>query len=428
MKEQPVFPRRVSLKAFEHRTGSPVFRDVEDQVREIVESVRSGGEARVRQLAQRFDNLSSSDQLFYSNGDFSKAFELMSKEDQNRLEATAARIRLFAEAQRGCFSDLDVAILGGRAGHRIVAVDNAGCYVPGGRHPLPSSLLMTVIPARIAGVRSVWVATPRPDPVIMAAAWVAGADGLIAAGGAHGIAALAFGVGPLPPSDVIVGPGNKFVTAAKKILAGEVRIDMLAGPSELVIIADDGADPTRLAADLLAQAEHDEEAFPVLISLSEPLVTAVEAALATQLDTLSTATTARISLRNGGSLHAANDREAVSLCDTLAPEHVQVCTKNPQAIAHLLQHYGALILGERSSAVFGDYGAGPNHVLPTGRSARTTSGLSVFTFLRVQTWLALNDASFELDIIAAESAWFARLEGLEGHARAVEVRTHRQSA
>jgi len=310
----------------------------------------------------------------------------------------------------------------------MIAVENAGCYVPGGRYPLPSSLLMTVIPARVAGVRSVWVATPRPDPIIMATAWVAGADGLIAAGGAQGIAALAFGVGPLPPSDVIVGPGNQYVTLAKKVLAGEIRIDMLAGPSELVIIADDEADPTRLAADLLAQAEHDVEAFPVLISLSESLRTAVEEALGIQLRTLSTADTARTSLRNGGSLIVSNDREAARLCDALAPEHVQICTKNPQATADLLQHYGALFLGEQSAEVFGDYGAGPNHVLPTGRNARTSAGLSVFTFLRVQTWLDLKKDLPELETLANESAWLARIEGLEGHARAVEMRTHRQSA
>lgn len=422
MKKESLFPRRDSLEAFERRSGSAFYRDVEDQVREIVESVRSGGESRIRQFAQTFDNRSSSAPLFYRKSELLEAFEKLSTEEQGLFQAAGARIRSFAEAQRGSLADLDVAITGGRAGHRIIAVENAGCYVPGGRYPLPSSLLMTVISARVAGVHSVWVATPRPDPMIMAAAWIAGADGLLASGGAHGIAALAFGVGPVPPSDVIVGPGNRYVTAAKKVLAGEIRIDMLAGPTELIIIADDEADPRRLAADLLAQAEHDEDAFPVLISLSESLVTAVEVELAIQLNTLSTATTARISLRNGGSLLASNDREAAHFCDNLAPEHVQVCTKNPQATAVLLRHYGALFLGEQSTEVFGDYGAGPNHVLPTGRSARTTAGLSVFTFLRVQTWLALNDVSFELDKLAAESAWFARLEGLEAHARAVERR------
>ena len=196
----------------------------------------------------------------------------------------------------------------------------------------------------------------------------------------------------------------------------------------MVIIADDKADPTRLAADLLAQAEHDVEAFPVLISLSESLRTAVEEALEIQLRTLSTADTARTSLRNGGSLIVSNDREAARLCDALAPEHVQICTKNPQATADLLQHYGALFLGEQSAEVFGDYGAGPNHVLPTGRNARASAGLSVFTFLRVQTWLDLKKDLPELETLANESAWLARIEGLEGHARAVEVRTHRQSA
>ncbi len=422
MKKQSVFPRRDSIEAFERRIGSVYFRSVEEPVRDIVESVRRGGEARIRQLRQTYDDLSGSDPLFYGESELYEAFELLSTEEQGRLQATGARIRSFSEAQRGCLSDLDVAVPGGRAGHRIVAIENAGCYVPGGRYPLASSLLMTVIPARVAGVRSVWVATPRPDPILLATACIAGADGLIAAGGAHGIAALAFGVGPVPSSDIIVGPGGRYVTAAKKVLAGEVRIDMPAGPSELVIIADDAADPTLLAADLLAQAEHDVEAFPVLISLSESLITRVEAALESQLDTLSTAATARISFKNGGSFLVSNDREAAHLCDSLAPEHVQVCTRNPKATADLLQHYGSLFLGERSAVVFGDYGTGPNHVLPTGRSARTTAGLSVSTFLRIQTWLSLNEASPEFDTLATESAWLARFEGLEAHARAVEMR------
>ncbi|HVX89148.1 MAG TPA: histidinol dehydrogenase, partial [Gemmatimonadales bacterium] len=339
-------------------------------------------------------------------------------EERAMLERTAERVRRFAEAQRATLTDLDTPIPGGRAGHTVAPVERAGCYAPGGRYPLPSSVLMTVIAARAAGVREVWVATPRPDPVLLAAAAVAGADGLFAVGGAQAIAALAYGAGPVPRCDLIVGPGNRWVTAAKRIVAGDVGIDMLAGPSELVVVADDAADPALVAADLLAQAEHDIDALPVLITPSEKLADAVDRTLCDQLTTLPTRATAEAALAGGYTVITPDLNEAFATADRIAPEHLQLSVADPDAAAAAIRHAGALFLGEGSAEVFGDYGAGPNHVLPTGGAARYTAGLSVFTFLRPRSWLRVDDPA----LLASDSAGLGRMEGLEAHARAAEAR------
>lgn len=280
---------------------------------------------------------------------------------------------------------------------------------------------MTAVTARVASVPHVWVASPNPTPHTLAAAAVAGADGLLAAGGAHAIAALAFGIDVIPACDVIVGPGNRYVTAAKKILAGEIRIDMLAGPSELVILADETADPDLVAADLLAQAEHDPDAFPVLITLSKGLVEDVEIALRRRLADLPTAEVARAALANGGATLCTDIGEAASLCNALAPEHLHVVVQDATRVLPQLNAYGGLFVGQSSAEVFGDYGVGPNHVLPTGGTARSSSGLSVLSFLRWQTWVDLSDRGGIEDLIS-DVAQLARIEGLEAHARAAESR------
>jgi phosphoribosyl-ATP pyrophosphohydrolase/phosphoribosyl-AMP cyclohydrolase/histidinol dehydrogenase len=280
---------------------------------------------------------------------------------------------------------------------------------------------MTAVVARMAGVRNVWVASPRPANITLAAAAVAGADGMLAAGGAQAIAAMAFGAGVLPPCDAVVGPGNRYVTAAKFIVAGHVRIDMLAGPSELVILADANSDPVMIAADLLAQAEHDTDAMPLLVTLDEALVDRVEAELARQLEDLPTAGVARAALRNGGVVVAHSLDEALVTCDAIAPEHLEILVTRPEAIASRIRHAGAIFLGHGAGEVLGDYGAGPNHVLPTGGTARFTAGLSVATYLRQRTWLQIDDSQAAREL-AEDSAWLARLEGLEAHARAAELR------
>jgi phosphoribosyl-ATP pyrophosphohydrolase/phosphoribosyl-AMP cyclohydrolase/histidinol dehydrogenase len=275
---------------------------------------------------------------------------------------------------------------------------------------------MTAVTARAAGVEFVIVASPRPTTVTLAAAAVAGADAFLAVGGAQAIAAMAYGVGVVP-CDVIVGPGNRWVTAAKKLVSGAVRIDMLAGPSELVVLADAHADPGLVAADLLAQAEHDPDALPMLVTTSSELADAVDIELRVQLETLPTAEVAREACRQGFSVVVPDLAAGVAVCDRLAPEHLALHLEDAASVSP--KHYGAVFIGARAAEVLGDYGAGPNHVLPTGGTARSEGGLSVANFLRCRTWLRIDGPAPEL---VADAAVLGRLEGLEAHARSAERR------
>ena len=416
---QPLLPRRRAEELQPRKKGG-VPPEILAEATVIVERVRSVGEEALREYTTRFEDCAPGAPLYLTGEALKNHLVDLPGDERNRLERIADRIRTFARSQRGALAPVDTPVPGGRAGHRIDPVEAAGCYAPGGRYPLPSSVLMTVVTARAAGVRSVWVASPHPAPITLAAAAVAGADGVLVAGGAHAIAALAFGVGPIPPSDVVVGPGNLYVTAAKQLLAGQVQIDMLAGPSELVVIADGDADPAWVAADLLAQAEHDPDAVPILISIDAGLPALVEREIGRQLEDLPTASTAREALSNGGVIACETEEDARLACDAISPEHLQLSVSNPEAWPDRLRHYGALFIGERAAEVFGDYGMGPNHVLPTGGTARARGGLSVMDFLRVRTWIRA-DSDLDADLIE-DVAWFARQEGLEAHARAAEIR------
>jgi phosphoribosyl-ATP pyrophosphohydrolase/phosphoribosyl-AMP cyclohydrolase/histidinol dehydrogenase len=276
---------------------------------------------------------------------------------------------------------------------------------------------MTVIPAWVAGVKTVWVASPRPTDVTFAAAAVAKADGLLAIGGAQAIGALAFGT-LCPPCDLIVGPGNKHVTAAKKALFGEVGIDGLAGPSEVLVIADEQADPALVAADLLAQAEHDSEAFPMLVTTSRRLANDVDHEIEVQLADLPTSSVARQALTNGFALLVGSLEEAVAASEKVAPEHLALHVERPEDLLGDLTSYGSVFMGGQSAEAFADYGVGPNHVLPTGGGARFQSGLSVLTYLKSPTWSRLDDPK----ALVQDTVLLARLEGLEAHARAAQIR------
>lgn len=387
---------------------------------QIVNDVHAGGDAALRRYACQHDGLGDTDALVIPRAQLIYALASLGSDARGVLERTAARITRFAEAQRASLAPLELAVAGGSAGHTIAPVERAGCYAPGGGYPLPSSVLMTAITARVAGVRSVWVASPRPTQVTMAAAALAGADSLLAAGGAHAISALAYGTASIPAVDIIVGPGNRWVTAAKKLVHGRVAIDMLAGPSELVVLADEAADPELIAADLLAQAEHASDALPIVITTTRAHAEAVNRALATQLEGLSTRELAARALENGFALVCTPD-EGIAASDKLAPEHLEVMTADAHERSKRLSHYGAIFIGPGSAEVFGDYGAGPNHVLPTGGTARYTGGLSVMTFLRVRTFLRLDGTGNDREL-ARDAAILARLEGLEAHARAAERR------
>ncbi|MEJ2188110.1 MAG: histidinol dehydrogenase, partial [Acidobacteriota bacterium] len=254
----------------------------------IVDAVRREGEEAVRRTAEKHDGLTSGERLVFDRPSLQRALGAVSKGDHELLLRVSERIASFARAQLDSLTEMTVAVEGGRAGQWIAAVDRAGCYAPGGRFPLPSTVLMTAVTARTAGVESVVVASPRPGPLMLAAAAVADADAVLAVGGAQAVAALAYGFEGFEGCDVVVGPGNRWVTAAKQLVSGTVGIDMLAGPSELVVLADDGADPTIVAADLLAQAEHDPDALPVLVTPSPTLAARVDHEIERQLDDLST--------------------------------------------------------------------------------------------------------------------------------------------
>lgn len=384
----------------------------------IVEDVRLRGDPAVRDHSERLGDLAPGDRIVLNRSELQSALDAIDPDTRELLARVAGRIDRFARDQRACLLDLDIEVDGGRAGHRWVPVKTAGAYAPGGRYPLPSSVLMTVIPARVAGVDQIWVASPRPTHVTLAAAAVAGADGFLAIGGAQAIAALAFGVFS-PPSDVVVGPGNRWVTAAKKHLFGEIGIDGLAGPSEIVVVADAASDPHLVAADLLAQAEHDPDALPILVTDTPALLQEVERIIDEELETLPTGDIASAALDGGYAIVVEDMDVAVDLCNHIAPEHLALHVEFPHAMAGRLSAYGSLFVGEESAEVFADYGAGPNHVLPTDGGARFQSGLSVATFLKAPTWLTLTDPG----MISGDAARLARLEGLEAHARAAELRT-----
>ena len=418
----PLLPRK-SATELKYKNTRPVPVDAEALriADEIVEDVRSRGEVAIIEHATRLGDLQPGAPLYFTGEELNTAVEKIAPVERDLIERTAQRISDFAKAQLASIREVEVPIPGGGARQVISPVECAGCYAPGGRFPLPSSVLMTAVTARVAGVDQVWVASPKPTNISIAAAKIAGADGLIAAGGAQGIAALAFGAGPLPACDTVVGPGNRYVTAAKQLVSGSVAIDMLAGPSELTILADEIANPATVAADLLAQAEHDPDAIPILVTTSKELIDAVEKELRRRLPDLPTEKIARLALGNGCAVFAKTINEAVEVCDRLAPEHLELMVSAPMEVARRCRHYGALFVGEYSAEVLGDYGAGPNHTLPTGGTARHSGGLSVFDFLRIRTWLRIDDIA-GADQLIEDAEQFAKIEGLAGHAQSARQR------
>jgi len=361
-----------------------------------------------------------------------EAFDNLSQEEKQTLLNIHQRVKVFAEAQRKSVVDVSIEIPGGRAGHTVSPCRAAGCYAPGGRYPLPSSVLMTVVTARAAGCPYVVLASPRPAPITLAAAHVAGADIVLCVGGAQAIGCMAYGIeacdelgaAEVPACDVIVGPGNKWVTAAKSLVNGYCGIDMLAGPSEVLVIADHTADVEIVAADLIAQAEHDVVARAILVSTDVDVIVKVNAEVERQVDCLPepNRSTAKEALTQSFSIVCKDMDECIAMSDKLAPEHLEIQTENSQEVADRCANYGGLFIGTHAAEVLGDYGAGPNHTLPTGGTGRYTGGLSVFNFLRIRTWMRIDNKKESQDMVE-DSVRMARLEGLEGHARAAEARS-----
>lgn len=383
----------------------------------IVEDVRAGGEPALRAHAERLGDIDPGRPIVVDRADLKSAFEALEPDTRALLTRVHRRIERFSRAQRNGLSDLTIQVEGGQAGHRWLPVTTVGACAPGGRHPLPSTVLMTVTPARVAGVTSVWVASPRPSSLTLAACWVAGADGLLAVGGAQAVAALAFGtVGPA--AELIVGPGDASVTAAKRHLLGEVGIDGLAGRREILVIADEGADPGLVAADLLAQAEHDGDGLPALLVTTTAQADAVERELTARLADLPTAEVAQTALANGFCVVVPDLRVAAEVADDIAPGHLALHVNDPRTLALQVRNYGSLFVGANATGAFADYGAGPNHVLPAAGGSRFQAGLSVMTFLKPSTWLSVDRPHELID----DTVQMARLEELEAHARATMAR------
>ncbi|SFP87817.1 histidinol dehydrogenase [Sphingomonas rubra] len=399
--------------------------DVSRDVAVIIADVRRRGAEAVRDLTHRLDG-HDLDQSGWriDPADCAAAYEALEPGLRTALDLAAARIRAYHERQRPADSDYTDAA-GVRLGARWTPVDAAGLYVPGGRAAYPSSLLMNAIPAKVAGVGRLAMVTPTPNGrinhLVLAAAHLAGVDEVWRIGGAQGVAALAHGAGDLLPVDVVTGPGNAWVAEAKRQLYGVVGIDMVAGPSEIVVVADAKNDPEWIAADLLSQAEHDTVTQSILFTDDAAFADAVTAAVDRQLATLATGTVARAAWDTNGAVIVV-DRlaDACPLIDRLAPEHLQLAVDDPQSLFDRVRHAGSVFLGRHTPEAIGDYVAGPNHVLPTGRRARFASGLSVLDFMKRTSFLGLDETA--LAELGPATVALAEAEGLPAHARSVALR------
>jgi histidinol dehydrogenase len=391
----------------------------------IIADVRARGDAVLAELTAKFDGVDL-DEAGWEIGpaELDAALAGLAPDLRAALDLAATRIRAFHERQKPTGNDATDAA-GVRTGVRWTPVDAAGLYVPGGRAAYPSSVLMNAIPAVVAGVRDLIMVTPTPggeaNPLVLAAARVAGVSRVFRVGGAQAVAALAFGTARIPKVDVITGPGNAYVAEAKRQLYGVVGIDMVAGPSEVVIVSDGKSNPDWIAADLLAQAEHDPVAQSILITTSAAEADAVEAAVARQLETLPTAAVAGASWRDHGAIIVIDElAEALPLLDALAAEHAELMVDDPDWLFSRMRHAGSVFLGRHTPEAAGDYLAGPNHVLPTGRRARFASGLSVVDFMKRTTFLDCGPRG--LAAIGPAGAAIADVEGLAAHAASIRLR------
>jgi len=415
----PVFETAFAAFLAEPR-GSPA--DVEAAVMRVIAAVRAEGAGALIRFSREFDRTELTEEtLRVSPDEIAAGAALCPAVVRDAIAFAARRIAAYHERQRptdGAFTDA----AGVELGWRWTPLDAVGIYVPGGRAAYPSTVLMNAVPARIAGVARIAMVTPPAglQPAVLAAALEAGVTEIWRVGGAQAVAALAYGAGPIRPVDKIVGPGNAYVTAAKRRVYGQVGIDSLAGPSEVVVVADGANDPAWIAADLLAQAEHDPDAQSILITDDPALAEAVIAAVEAALKTLPTAEAAAASWRDHGAVVLSPLDRAAALVDQIAPEHVEFAVDNPERLADRVRHAGAIFLGRLTPEAIGDYVAGSNHVLPTSRAARFSSGLSTTDFLKRTSILKCNGAAFRA--LAPAAVALADAEGLAAHSRSMSLR------
>lgn len=391
-------------------------------VDEIIQDIQKNGDSSIIKYSECFGDgkFSSSDEFLVSENEIENAYVTTSKETVEVLKGCIKNVEEFAKKQFDCISDLKYSVENSILGHRVLPLQSVLCYVPGGNYPLPSSAIMTCTPARVAGVKNIMLTSPKIKPQTIVAAHLSGANKIYKLGGVQAVSAFAYGTETILPVDKIVGPGNKYVTYAKKYVYGKCSIDFLAGPSEVLVVADDNQNPELISADLLAQCEHDKDARGYLICFSEDFANKVIKSAEKQLETLATKEIAQVAFKNSTAVVVDNLDEAIEISNLRAPEHLELMFENSENFADKFTNYGSLFIGANCAEVFGDYCSGTNHVLPTNNAAKYTGGLSVFDFVKIQTYQQISkDYANELSKLASH---LAGQEGLMAHKLASDLR------
>jgi len=403
---------------------------IDAAVAKILLAVKEQGDEAVLGFTKQFDRLNANhvSELEISHKDLEQAYQSLSLEQKNALDIAAQRVRTYHEKQKieaGCHSWEYEEADGTRLGQKVTALDRVGIYVPGGKAAYPSSVLMNAIPAKVAGVAQVIMVVPTPDgarnSLVLAAAHLAGVDRVFTIGGAQAVGALAYGTKTIPSVDKIVGPGNAYVAAAKRRVFGVVGIDMIAGPSEILVLCDGASNPDWIAMDLFSQAEHDEQAQSILLCPDAAFIEAVQASINKLLPEMPRAKVIEASLANRALLIQVKDMdEACEIANAIAAEHLEICAADPRKWAEKIRHAGAIFMGNYTSEALGDYCAGPNHVLPTARTARFSSPLGVYDFIKRSSMIEVSEAGAQT--LGSVASILAHGEGLQAHARAAEMR------
>lgn len=402
--------------------------ELEDSVSDIINRVKTNGDATIKSLSKQFDGVDL-ENIKISKKDIEKAYSLVDKETIEHLNFAASQIDYYARNQLETVKPMEInsKVEGIKLGHRLIPVNSCGAYIPGGRYPLPSSALMSVITAKVAGVKNVYACCPPAreygniHPAVLVALDIAGADEIYCVGGAQAIAALTYGTETVSNVNLIVGPGNKFVTEAKRQVLGHVGIDSLAGPSEVLIIADESANPVYVASDLLAQCEHDPMAKAILVTTSNWLINQVEVQIKKLAKELTTGEIAYQAWKNNGEIiFVDNMNEAINVSDEIAPEHLEIQTKDYEKVGEELSNYGSLFLGSYSPVAFGDYVSGTNHILPTMGTPKYSNGVWIGTFLKTSFFQKITKEGCQN--LASSCMHLAEVEGLFAHKKSVEVR------
>ena len=389
-------------------------------VGEIARDVRQNGDSAIRKYTQQYDG-QDLEAFLISPDEIKNAYSQVDAETIKAIKKSIQNVKKFSEKQLKCLKTLKTKIDENELGHKIIPLNSVGCYIPGGNYPLLSSAIMTIVPAKVAGVKEIVAYSPKIRPETIVACDLAGANKIYRVGGVQAIAGMAYGTQTIPKVNKIVGPGNKYVTAAKKYVFGEVGIDFLAGPSEVMIIADETANAEFVAADMLAQCEHDTDARAFLICFSEEFASQVEEFAKKQLEKLETKEIASQSFEKSFAVVVKSLDEAIELANQKAPEHLEICYKNAKKDIDKFRNYGSLFVGNYSAEVYGDYCSGTNHVLPTNEVSKYSGGLSVFDFVKIQTYQIISKNGNK--IISPYASKLAEEEGLKAHKLAADIRT-----